>query len=166
MTPDVVASALDAQALNRAQHRLAWNPDAEVNSLLEHVRELARTATDEQRPHISALLGLIRRLCESNRAELDCERLIAATADGLGERGWSVKRAAHELRDPLAVLASPIIGGARRDSARAEVERIIRACPREVLLDDDAIRESLVNEIRSRKATCLWAVICEVGATA
>lgn len=164
MTPPVVTAAMEGIARNREQHQIAFNPDDEINSVLEHIREIARTATAEQRPHVLALFNLIRRLCESNRAELRCERFIAAAADAMAETGWSVKRAARELREPLAVLTNPILPERMKDEARAEVRRIVRCCPREVLLTGDNVRPSLVNEIRQAKATALWPFLTEAPA--
>jgi hypothetical protein len=161
VTPPVISAALEGIARNREQHRIAFDPDNEINSLVEHIREIARTATPEQRPHVHALFRLIRDLCESNHAELRCERFIAAAADAMADPGWTVKRAARELRDPLAVLCNPIIGEQAKERAREDVRRVVRLCPRDLLVLGDDVRPSLVNEIRTRKATALWPFLCE-----
>lgn len=155
MSPQVVDAALEGIALNRAQHRLVTNTTPEVDSLLEHVRELARTATSEQKPHIRAMLELIRLLCESNQAELDCERLIAEAADRMSESGWSVKRAASELRGPLDVIVYPVkYRPSEQRAAVAAVRDVIRRCPREVL-DQPSMR----GELRDRKLRALRSLM-------
>lgn len=161
MTPQVVTAAMESIARNREQHQIAFNPDDEVNSLVEHIREIARTATPEQRPHVHALFDLIRSLCESNHAELRCERFIAAAADAMTDPGWTVKRAARELRDPLATLCNPILPEQMKADALTEVRRVIRACPRDLLVTGDTIKPALCHELRVRKSTTLWTLLAE-----
>lgn len=153
MTTALVESAMESIARNREQHLLVVNPSEEIDSLVEFANALARTATSEQRPYVHGLIGLIRRLCESNRAELACERTIAAALDDLehATRPWSLRRAAVELRPHLATLCQPF---GDHDTAREQVRRICRSCPQEIL-----VSASLAHELGKAKTAALVEVV-------
>lgn len=123
MTPasDIRDHALDAIAHNLNQDRLIANPSTEVDSLVEHLAVLNRTSLPEQRPHIAAIVTIVKGLLNSNRLELGCTQHIAGTADELQVRGvkpLAKKAVARELRDPLAnLLRSKLIGPTRVQQA-------------------------------------------------
>lgn len=111
----VVDPLLDARALNLQQQRLIHNASPEVDSLVEHVRELARTVTVEQREHLAAILDLVRDLAESNTTEGDLQRAVVGAAEEMAHEALDrrvrdalgVKAIANTLREPLGVIAHP-----------------------------------------------------------
>jgi hypothetical protein len=153
---DLLEPALDARAHNLTQAQLIANPTPEVDSLLEHVHALGRDLpASQRRAHVHEALRLIRDLFNSNRAEGECEQTIAGAADQLAaalragtvERGWTVKRVARELRDPLAVLVNPIIRGDKRDDALRRVMRVVDQAPVELLTSVSAIARAARREV-------------------
>lgn len=163
MTP-LVENLMEAQARNREQARLMRNPSPEVDSITECVREIARDATPRQRGHLATLLRLVKRLDESNAVELDLERLSAVIADTAAAAAtpWSLRRAVRELRDPLAVLTNPMTVSQHKQ-ARMDVLAVIAACPREILVTEGELSETLVHQLRQAKSRVLWALICEAA---
>lgn len=150
------ADALDAQALNHHQRLLVVNPSDEIDSIAEHVRELVRLATPAQRPHLRAVLKMLRDLVNSNQAEAERERRIAGAADHLASVGepWGKRRVARELRDPLANLASPIITGAARDDALRRVLDVVALSTRENVLS-----ETVLHEIGAKRFALLTEIV-------
>lgn len=166
----VLAPAMDARAENLRQARLISNPSPEIDSITEHLTELARTTTPAQRPHVRALLELVRDLATSNHAEGETQTTIAGVVDHLasdlrkaetldrsGELG--VKAIARRLRLPLEDL----VNGKRPDSrkvvaARAAVNAVLREVPGVYLLDNASLRHEL--------GVTRYTLLCElVGAT-
>lgn len=140
----ILEPTLDAQALNATQARLIANPTPEVDSLVEHVTELARTATTEQRQHLHAILTLTRELFQSNQAEGDLERTVAGAADHLTSElrnnelnadrapAWPARRIARMVRGPLADLLNPVIADTGR--ALQELQQALQQIPTTALL--------------------------------
>lgn len=136
MTPrhrtELVNLALEAQAENARQDRAGYNPSPAIDSAIEHALWLAKHAkSDLHRHHVAELLRHLTVMLESNRAEREHERQIAGRVDRSGE--WSFRRVVRESRDPLAVLANPIIKGRPRADALAFVRRITAEAPPEIV---------------------------------
>lgn len=105
-----LAPALEARCRNLEQRALVFNPDAELNSLLELLPQLERALDGEAR---AVLRGLIVSLWQSNEAEGALERELAGWADTTAHdlhheettgESVGVKAAAARLRGPLTVL--------------------------------------------------------------
>jgi hypothetical protein len=102
--------SFDARCHNLRQRSALFNPDAELNSLVELLPRLERVLDDEAR---EVLRGLIVALWQSNEAEGQLEREVLGWADETAHdlhheettgQALGVKAAAGRLRDPLAVL--------------------------------------------------------------
>jgi hypothetical protein len=151
---DLLEPALDARAHNVEQVRLLMNPSIEVDSAAEHFALAARHCTAAGRRHIIAGLELIRDALASNALEGDLERRIAGAADTLARdahrdehhpqsaQPWSIKRVAKTLRAPLTDLCNPIIQGAGRDQALADVHDVFQRAPQHAVLNV-AVRHEL-----------------------
>lgn len=148
MTPaQVLQLSTDGIALNDRQRLLIANPTAETDSIVEHIRELVRTATREQRPHLRALLELVRDLANDNGLEGEHLREIAhisdlqATARKTGNRPLSKRPFVDLVRDPLANLVNPFIKGAARDKAHDQVVKALARTTPEIALHTGVSRE-------------------------
>lgn len=140
---DVLMPALDARALNTDQALLIANPSPEVDSLEEYVRSLDGAVHQQV---MTALLGLCRRLADSNDEEGEIEREIAGTSERLAAqlyttRGRSqplgVRKVANQLRAPLNVLEKPReFDGIAYFQASCAVRVLIEQMPTDRLLSD------------------------------
>jgi hypothetical protein len=109
--------ALDARALNLQQQALIANSTEEIDSLVEIVRSLARSARPDQRPVVAALVTITRELARLNQAEGELQRQIAGAAHEFvsqmrseelaGRNALATKSVARALRSPLEILRSP-----------------------------------------------------------
>lgn len=116
-------TALDAIALNRAQHLLLFNPSRETDSLAE--RLLALRAHGVPGAVISALLRDVKEILTLNEGEHTGERRLAGALDALtraehaAERGHreisgalTIRSLVRALRDDLDTIGSGIDGTA------------------------------------------------------
>lgn len=105
---------MDAVAANQEQARWIYNPDPEINSLVEHLTEMLRHGADLEAVHaeIAKALPLVRRTWESNATEGQHQREALGPIDGItamlhlhGRRkSLGLVDAARYLRDPLKVI--------------------------------------------------------------
>lgn len=70
--------AMDARAHNVGQTRAIWNPSTECDSLIEYLAQVRDVIPADV---MGELLRLLREVLESNAAEGEHERQIAAFAD-------------------------------------------------------------------------------------
>jgi hypothetical protein len=165
----ILAPALDGIARNHRQTRIIVNPTPEIDSIVEHVTELIRTAVPAQRPHLAALIGLCRDLLAENRAEGELERSVAGAADRLavdlaraatvGQKPLGARSAARELRAPLANLANPIIQGTARDTALAAVRGVVARSTR-----DNVLSNTVRHELGPKRYQLLADIIDDIQA--
>lgn len=159
----VLEPTLDAIALNRHQARLVANPTPEVDSLAEHVRELARLATRQQRPHLLAVLELLRTLAASNDAEQTQEQTVAGLVDRMvseqrdlelnGTSRKSARACSRALRPVLADLLNPMLAAEHPARTRL-LHQLVREFGPDVCLSE-GVRHSLAG----RKARLLENLI-------
>lgn len=151
----VLHPVLDARAENLQQRRLIHNPSEETDSIVEHLAELARTCTPEQRPHLRAVLDLLRELAVSNVREGQGQQTIAGVVDTLaadlrkhetldrsGDLG--VKSIARRLRKPLEDLVNSRSPSSKAVvEARAAVDAVLREVPSAYLIGNVSLRHEL-----------------------
>lgn len=150
----ILNPVLDARAENLRQARLIANASPEVDSIVEHVREIARNATPGQRGHLGALLLLVRDLAQSNAAEGNREAGVAGVVDQLASDlrrhetstplGMGAQDLARRLRGPLGILANPrAAGGTKYVAAVRAIEDVLAVVPSCHLLDNVTLRHEL-----------------------
>lgn len=177
MTPaavmrDVRDQALDGLVHNQDQRRLIYNPDTEAaDSLIEHLALLARTSAPEQRPHIKAALDIARRISQSNRLEGARGRQVAGSTDRLADELQRItqggvaplgrRRAARELRGPLANLVNPLVAGTARDEALAAVRDVVSRSSR-----DNVLSNTVRHEIGPKRYALLVELVSTMDAAA
>lgn len=125
MTTDRVQPALDdllgAQAENARQERLLFNPDTEVNSLVEHVLDLRRYGVPKDR--LRQILADLREVLISNGREREGERTAAGVLDDLLRSmhagGMRSQIRVHELSRALRPLLAREGAGVQPHAALA-----------------------------------------------
>lgn len=150
----VLNPVMDARGENLCQQRLINNATPEIDSIVEHVAALIRTATDRQRPHLRALLELVRDLAQSNTREGAAQTSVAGVVDQLaadlrrsettGHTEFGVQQLARALRRPLET----IVNAKRDDSARyvtavRQIGQVLDMVPAAHLLDNASLRHEL-----------------------
>lgn len=147
-----------AKSANREQAKRIYDPSREIDSALEHVLAAARLVVDsDARRHLAAAAEQLKHIHRLNHVEGSHEE---AVLEQVANR-WTNKSLAAALGAPLSVLGNPIIQGDRRDEALAEARRIIAVAPRGLLVDGDRVNPTLAHELRGKKSTALWALLCE-----
>lgn len=103
---------MDARLDNLDQEIFVFDPSPDVDSALEHAAALLHCPAQHRPHHVAALMTLLRKVLESNRAEGGHELQAAGYLDPLikdlhtqGQRSTlTVKQAAAHLRGPLQVI--------------------------------------------------------------
>lgn len=127
MTPPLIAALMDAQSWNAKQRRALYNATPEVDSAIEHTLVVLKTATDAQRPHLLALLALLRDVFKANEQELRSQRLAAGIADPVSNVHEFVKL----VRPLLADLLNPIVPERKKAKRLGELHALFaRTVPR------------------------------------
>ncbi len=161
----IVERGMDAQAENARQARLISNPTPEIDSLTEIFAELARLdLSDRERLRLVARgIGITREIAAGNASERGHVRALTGAAELIGRKPLTVKEAARRLREPLGVLANPIIQGEKRARARGLVLEVLEAAPAGLLhADTGRPRAGIAGELNSvAKTTALADVIAE-----
>lgn len=167
---EVVDHALDARGHNLHQARLIANRTPDVDCLLDHLHELIRTASPEQRDHLAAMLGILRTLGKSNAQEGELEQAVAGAAEQMAldardrrMRDYlGVKAIANAVRGPLGVLAHPQRHTASEYvHAARTLDDVIARVPAEQL-----VRASVRHELGVRKYGQLVALVHDREAVA
>lgn len=148
-----------ALLLNLRQDQAILNPTPQPDSLCEHLVEIARLAPHGSavRDHAIAALRIARGVRDDNRAErghVEAAPVTSVPSASRDSRG--VKAAYRRLSDPLAVLCNPIIRGAAREQALADVAAVIAEFPESTLR-----KVSLAHDLRTAKTTLLYALLDE-----
>lgn len=167
-------ATMDLLPLNRKQHQLLFNPDAEVNSLAERIVALRHHGIPE--PVIKGLINDVRELLTLNAAEGAGARTVTGLLDELAvamahaERNRdaaeaivaaeSIKQVACQLRPHLAVLRDPgSYDGTAWSVAQATVQDVIARTPRSRLLSP-----TMRNQLRKGPYRQLEALMSQVPA--
>lgn len=160
---------MDAVAANHQQARLLYDPSPEVDSLLEHLTEMARKRGDLDAiyHHIEKALPLVRATHASNAAEGNFEREALGPIDAVARmlhmagqhKKLGVVAAARRLREPLKVVR-------RMETERVPARDLLHA-NRQIL---DVIGQLTVAELRGptmreklgtrQDGTGLYDVLC------
>ena len=152
----------EALLLNARQDRAILNPTPQADSLCEHLVEIARRTPlgCPIHEHAVAALRIARAIRDDNRSErghVEAAPMPAPAAPRDPQPG--VKAAYRRLADPLAVLCNPVIRGAKREQALADVAAVIAEFPEATLR-----RVSLAHDLRPAKTTLLYALLDEAKA--
>jgi hypothetical protein len=169
---EVVRGLVDAQAENRRQELLVYNPSPEADSLAELLVLALRRGNDPSKV-LADSLPLLRELVESNRREHG--HVHAATgpvnfvarmlADHTTRQGLGIKRAARMLREPLKIIRDDMTAPAGRRDGLAFFHASCKV--RDVIgeMTTEALRSA---SMRAQLGTGLHEVLCSLltdGAT-
>lgn len=156
----IVGHGLNGLAHGNAQNRAIYNPDPEINSALEHVLVAARTTpAGPAREHLAEAAHLLKSALAHGNGEAGEWKATIGEAERIGRKGLGVKDAAKRLREPLGVLANPILH--RKHSEARELVLAVIADAAEGLLFDPKtgrIRAGLSNELRAAKSAAFQKI--------
>lgn len=147
---DIHGHLIDAQLSNAEQARLIFNATPEIDSAIERLVFIVKHSTGDVQAMARAAISDLQAAYKENRAERGHVRNAAQAASG-----WTVRRAARELRPILADLLHPFIGDARRQDRLAALYSIFEACPERVLRSVSLRHELDHRSVASPKKTTL-----------